>query len=161
MPLYCPPVTTPLPAGRPWAPPTKSHAVYSVPPLHPWCSAQKQTSWADNGTFTVPFVAMHSRSDAADAAPNAPVVIDGGGGGGEEGECMKGCQLKLKNKERKEPKRHYAQQQPQSLWSRMSPIMLAQCGQFVSLSNDAGMSPTSGKSSAVASVAFFSSSSFE
>ena len=65
-------------------------------------------------------MAMHIRSEAADAAPNA-------------------------------------QQQPQSLWSRMSPMTSAHSGQLVSLSNDSGRSVAL-NSAEVARVAFDSSS---
>ena len=75
--------------------------VYNVPPLQPFSSAQKQVSCADSGTFKVPFVPIHIRSDAAEAAPKA-------------------------------------QQQPQSDWSLISPMISAQCGQLVSESKESG-----------------------
>ena len=39
--------------------------------MHPLSEAQKQSCCAESGTFKVPLVAMHMRSEAAPAAPKA------------------------------------------------------------------------------------------
>merc|ERR1719162_2893326 len=49
----------------------KSHGLSMSPPWQPSSEAPKHTSCAESGTIAVAFVAMHKRSEAAEAAPNA------------------------------------------------------------------------------------------
>ena len=64
LPLYWPPLTAPDEAIH-------SHGVEIWPPPQPLGLEQKHTSWAERGTSILPLVAMHIRSDAASAPPNA------------------------------------------------------------------------------------------
>ena len=62
--LTCPPVTAPSEEMC-------DHGVSICPPWQPSYEAQKQTSCAESGTAMAPLVAMHMRSEAADAPAKA------------------------------------------------------------------------------------------
>mmetsp|Transcript_22580 Transcript_22580/g.64153 ORF Transcript_22580/g.64153 Transcript_22580/m.64153 type:complete len:293 (-) Transcript_22580:3-881(-) len=64
VPWYCPPLTTPLSCMY-------CQGLVMSPPSQPSSDAQKHTSCADKGKLREPLLAMHIRSDAASAAPNA------------------------------------------------------------------------------------------
>jgi hypothetical protein len=84
-------------------------------------------TWAESGMVSVPLVAMHMRSVAASAAANAqqqPQLL----------RTLTVLRAHTHTHTHRECRQHWAHRH---LWSRMSPMVTAHCGQLVAESNEA------------------------
>ncbi len=91
-----------------------------------WTRQSCGPTWAESGMVSVPLVAMHMRSVAASAAANAQ----------QQPQLLRTLTV-LRAHTHTHTHRECRQQAHRHLWSRMSPMVTAHCGQLVAESNEA------------------------